>query len=116
MRTVPQFRNVRLGTKMFIVSETPVGRVLTKVKECRKIVTVNGEIQRFGKKKSILLPLESKIAICKVNHWEMQNIRMTKNRINMRDNSNIVEYELGEQFTLDEERILLSSLEVLEIL
>lgn len=101
---------------MFIVSETPVGRVLTKVKECRKVVKVNGEIVQFGKKKSVLLPLESKIAICKVNHWEMHNVRMACEIQKMQKNSTIETHQMGDYIDFTEENILLSSLEELEIL
>lgn len=101
---------------MFVVSETPVGRVLTKVTESRKVVTVDGEIKWFGKKKSMLLPLESKIAICKVNHWEQHNIRMTVNKRSLYYDAMAERYNLGEPMGVDEEEILLASLEVLKTL
>ena len=64
----------------------------------------------------MLLPLESKIAICKVNHWEMHNVRMACEIKKMQKNSTIETHDMGDYIDFTEENILLSSLEVLEIL
>lgn len=101
---------------MFVVSETEAGRILTKVIECRKVVTADGEIVKFGKKKSVLLPKDCKISVCKVLPWEMHRIRMATEIKKMQVNSTIEEYHIGDYIGFTEENILLSSLEVLETL
>lgn len=102
---------------MYSVMETPNGRALLKLPQCRNTFTAGGKLVKFGKDGMVLLPKNTKVAVCKILHWEMQAIRMTKNKQMLYHNSNIAKYELsGDNITIDEEEILLASLEVLETL
>lgn len=100
---------------MYSVLDTPKGRALIKLPSCKKIFVSEGKLIKFQNNMA-MLPKDAKIGICKVNHWEMHQIRMTKNKQLLHHNSVIVKYELGEQIPFDEEEILLASLEVLETL
>ena len=83
---------------------------------CRKIFTINGKIVKPDGDGIIETTADTKIGVCKVNHWEMHTIRMTVNRRSLHYDAMAERYNLGEPLGVDEEEILLASLEVLETL
>ena len=92
------------------------GRILWNMKGCRKVFTAGGKLVKFNTEGMVKLPKDTKIGVCKVNAWEMHNIRMTVNRRSLHFDAMAERYNLGEPMGVDEEEILLASLEVLETL
>ena len=101
---------------MYSVLDVEDGRILLKMSGCRKLFTAGGKLVKFPKSGMVKLPKDTKIGVCKVNHWELHNIRMTVNRRSLHFDAMAEKYNLGEPMGVDEEEILLASLEVLETL
>lgn|SRR5574344_1009520 len=89
--------------------------LLTKP-NCRKVFTINGRIVKPDADGIIETSEDTKIGVCKVNHWDLHNIRMTVNRRSLHHDAMAERYNLGEPMGVDEEEILMASLEVLETL
>ena len=101
---------------MYSILDVDDGRILLKMAGCREIFMAGGKLVKFGKNGMVKLPKDTKVSICKVNHWEMHTIRMTVNRRSLHFDAMAERYNLGEPMGVDEEEILLASLEVLETL
>ena len=101
---------------MYSVLDVEDGRILLKMKGCRKVFTAGGKLVKFNTEGMVKLPKDTKIGVCKVNAWEMHSIRMTVNRRSLHFDAIAERYDLGEPMGVDEEEILLASLEVLETL
>lgn len=99
---------------MFSILDLPNGRALMKLPACKKVFTSEGKLVKFSPEGNALLPKESKIAVCKVLPYELHNIRMAKTRQSLHYDAIIERYGLGQHIGVDEEEILLASLEVLE--
>ncbi len=101
---------------MYSIIDTENGRLMLKLPTCKKVFTSEGKIVKFGKNGMVLLPKESKIAVCKILPFVYHQVRMAKNKQLLHYNSVIVNYELGQEIPFDEEELLLASLEVVEVL
>lgn len=101
---------------MYSVLDVEDGRILLKMKGCRKVFTAGGKLVKFNTEGMVKLPKDTKIGVCKVNHWEMHTIRMTASRRSLHHDAVAERYNLGQPIGVDEEEILLASLEVLETL
>lgn len=101
---------------MYSILDTEKGRLLLKLPACRKTFTVDGKLVKFPKSGMVLFPSDTKISVCKVLPYELHNIRMAKNRQSLHYDAIIEKYGLGQHIGIDEEEILLASLEVLEVL
>lgn len=101
---------------MYSILDVEDGRILLKLSGCRKVFTAGGKLVKFNTEGMVKLPKDTKVGVCKVNQWEMHSIRMTVNRRSLHHDAMAERYNLGEPMGVDEEEILLASLEVLETL
>ena len=101
---------------MYSIMDIDDGRILLKMKGCRKVFTAGGKLVKFNSEGMVKLPKDTKVGVCKVNHQEQHSIRMTVNRRSLHHDAMAERYNLGEPMGVDEEEILLASLEVLETL
>ena len=102
---------------MYSITEFEGGRILSKLPQCRNIFTSGGKLIEFGKKKSVILPKDTVVSVNRVLHWELKTIRQTKDIQALHHNANIQKYNLsGGNIVVHDEEVLLSSLEVIEVI
>lgn len=91
-------------------------RILQKDQNCAKKFVAGGRLVKFNKTGIAYLPKGVKISVCKILYHEFHKIIMAKNRQLLYHNSTIERHQLGEHIPFDTEEVLLSSLEVVEVL
>lgn len=101
---------------MYFVTETPQSKILVVTPDCRKYFTVDGRLVEFSSKGIAVLDKNAKIAVCKLSHFVQHQIRLVKTRQSLHCDATIERYGLGQPIGVDEEEILLASLETLELL
>lgn len=99
---------------MYSITELDNSKVLFAHKASKKYFTSEGKLIKLDTNGIAILPKDAKIAVCKLSHFVYQQVLMAKNRQILHTDAIIEKYGLGEHIGLDEEELLLASLEVLE--
>jgi hypothetical protein len=100
---------------MYSIIDTPDFRILSVELPTNKKFTTGGEIVKLDKNGLAFIPLGDVVSVNKVLHFQMSSIRSIKYRQQLHNNAGITKFELqGGTIEVDEEEILLSSLEQIE--
>ena len=100
---------------MYSIIDTPNFRILTVQLPTTKKFTSGGELIELDKTGMAFIPLGKIVSVCKVLHFQMSSVRMTKSIQALHHNSNIAKFNLScDDLVAREKEILLSSLDQLE--